>query len=228
MRNMIRAVLFDADNTFYDSRESARRADLAAMKYLSKLCGADQQKLFKEWMLIVKGVKKSKSPEVRHRKYSYSLLLKEHGADEKISEEMYEIFFENFLRRIKLFRNVAKTLGELKEMGLTLVIVSEDFREQLEKKMKSLGIENFFDLVVTCDDVGVMKPDKKYYDVVRSSLKIPFEDILAVGDSFEKDLEMPKKLKMKTVLVFGKDGRSGFSINDFGKIVSIVKSLMST
>jgi FMN phosphatase YigB (HAD superfamily) len=71
-----------------------------------------------------------------------------------------------------------------------------------------------------------MKPDKKYYDAVKSSLKIPFEEMLVVGDSFENDLDLPKKLGMKTVLVFGKDSRSDFSVNDFGKIADIAESLM--
>ncbi|MEM5879340.1 MAG: HAD family hydrolase [Candidatus Aenigmatarchaeota archaeon] len=219
---MIRALLFDADNTLYESKSAANAANLEAMKYLSQICGKSPEELLEEWKSIVSKLKESKDPKLRHRKYSYSLLLKKNGLKVKLAEEIYQIFFQNFLQRIKLFDGVKETLKELKEKGLKLVIVSEDFKEQLEKKIKKFSLKEFFDLIITCDDVGSMKPDKKYYEIVKNKLKIPFEEMVAIGDSFEKDLEIPKKMGMKTVLIFNKDERADFEINKFGEIITLL------
>ncbi|MEM5829679.1 MAG: HAD family hydrolase [Candidatus Aenigmatarchaeota archaeon] len=222
---MIKCLLFDADNTLYESSSAAKASDLEAMKFLSKLCGKDPEELLEEWKSIVNKLKESREPKLRHRKYSYSLLLKQNGFEEKLAEKIYEIFLENFLNKIKLFDGVRETLEELKEMGIKLVIVSEDFKEQLEKKIEKLNLKKFFDFILTCDDVGVMKPERKYYEIVKEKLGIPYEEMMAIGDSFEKDLEIPKLLGMKCVLVYGEDGRANFSTNDFREILNLLKSL---
>ncbi|MEM5773160.1 MAG: HAD family hydrolase [Candidatus Aenigmatarchaeota archaeon] len=222
---MIKALLFDADNTLYESKSAAKAADLEAMKYLSQICGKNSEELLEEWKSIVNKLKESKDPKLRHRKYSYSLLLKNNGLKVKLAEEIYQIFFQNFLQRIKLFDGVKETLEELKKKSLKLVIVSEDFKEQLEKKIEVLEIKKFFDLIITCEDVGSMKPDRKYYEIAKNKLKISFEEMLAIGDSFERDLEIPKILGMKCVLVFGEDFRADYSISNFSELLSITEAL---
>jgi HAD superfamily hydrolase (TIGR01549 family) len=222
---MIKAFLFDSDNTLYESKTAANSADLAVMEHLSQFCGVSPEELFEDWKAVVSELKNSKDPKLRHRKYSYSILLKKQGINRKV-DEIYEIFLKNFLKNIKLFEGVKETLEELKKKDFKLVIVSEDFKEQLEKKIKTLGLEKFFDFFVTCDDVGSMKPEKKYYEIVKKKLKIPFDEMVAVGDSFERDLEIPKILGMKCILVFNEDLRADFSVKDFREILSIGETLI--
>jgi HAD superfamily hydrolase (TIGR01549 family) len=224
MGSMIKAFLFDADNTLYESKQAAKPADLAVMEHLSQICGINKEELFEEWRAIVNELKTSKDPKLRHRKYSYSILLKRHKISKNV-DEIYEIFLDEFLKNIRIFEGVKETLEELKKRNFKLIIVSEDFKEQLEKKIKFLGLEKFFDFFVTCDDVGSMKPDRKYYEIVRSKLKIPFDEMVAVGDSFERDLEIPKILGMRCILVFGEDLRADFSINNFKEILNILETL---
>jgi HAD superfamily hydrolase (TIGR01549 family) len=224
MGSMIKAFLFDADNVLYNSKVAASSADLSVMEHLSQFCGVSQEELLEEWKSIVNEVKTSKDPKLRHRKYSYSVLMKNHGIKKKV-DEIYEIFMKNFLKNIKLFEGVKETLEELKKRNFKLVIVSEDFKEQLEKKIRVFNLEKFFDFFVTCDDVGSMKPDMKYYEIVRSKLKIPFEEMVAVGDSFERDLEIPKKLGMKCILIFGEDLRADYCIKNFREILDLVENL---
>jgi putative hydrolase of the HAD superfamily len=216
------AILFDSDNTLYASRDAAKLADFKAMEKLSKICGVDPEVLLEEWKSIVDELKESKDPKLRHRRYSYSLLLKRYGVDEKVCEEIYETFFQNFLNGLKLFDGVGETLEKLREAGVKLVIVSEDFKEQLKRKIEFLGIKKFFDFFVTCDDVGVMKPSGRYYEIVKEKLNLPFEKMVVVGDSFEKDLEIPKMLGMRCVLLFDEDMRADFSFKDFREILNIL------
>jgi HAD superfamily hydrolase (TIGR01549 family) len=220
---MIKAFLFDADNTLYESKQAAKSADLKVMEHLSQFCGINKEELFEEWKAIVNNLKTSKDPNLRHRKYSYTLLLKRHKINKKV-DEIYEIFLSNFLKNLRIFEGVKETLEELKKRNFKLIIVSEDFKEQLEKKIEVLSLKKFFDFFVTCDDVGTMKPDRKYYEIVRNKIKIPFEEMAAVGDSFEKDLEIPKILGMKCILVFSEDLRADFSINNFKEILSIIEA----
>jgi putative hydrolase of the HAD superfamily len=223
MGSMIKAFLFDSDNTLYESKTAAKSADLAVMEHLSQFCGIGKEELFEEWKAIVNELKTSKDPKLRHRKYSYSILLKKHELNIKV-DEIYEIFLKDFLKNLKLFEGVKETLEELKKRNFKLVIVSEDFKEQLEKKIKVLSLEKFFDFFVTCDDVGSMKPDRKYYEIVKSRLKIPFDEMVAVGDSFERDLEIPKILGMKCILVFGEEMRADFSVKNFREILNVVEN----
>ena len=72
---MLKAIFFDADNTLYDTGMISKAADTAAMKVMAARANAPHKRLYREWLEIVDRVKNSKNPRIRHRRYSYGLLV---------------------------------------------------------------------------------------------------------------------------------------------------------
>src|SRR3989338_5065466 len=63
------------------------------------------------------------------------------------------------------------------------------------------NIENYFDQVIMSYDVGVVKPDKEFFQLLLNKLGVEPEECLMVGDNLYNDIVPAKELGMKTLLV---------------------------
>jgi len=222
-KESVNTIIFDADNTLYETKSAARYADIEAMKILSKECNRSVNKLYKEWSDIVKKLRISKNPKVRTRLFSYKLLVKKYKLKESVAEKMYKCFKRNLLKKIKMKRNLYKTLKELKKTH-KLILYSEDSKDLLSAKIKKFGIKKYFFKILSSEDIGIMKPNLKAYKILKEKFGINYKNTLVVGDSFERDLAIPKLLGMKTVLVYNKNkNEADFVVKNLKDLIEIVK-----
>ena len=184
---LLRALVFDADNTVYQTKKSAKSADMAAMRFFAKQIKKSPEVLYDFWKKkIVSVLVESRDPKKRVRLYSYNLLAAKFGFKDVLKG--YELFKEELLRSIELspgFKELMPSLGDYK-IGL----VSEDSRDLLDAKLQKFKLTAFFDCVVSSDDVGVMKPHKRYVDLALNKLDVSSSECLFIGDNYEKDLKI--------------------------------------
>lgn len=195
----IRSIIFDGDNTLYDTKSIARDCDLAAMTVLSEHCGKNPEDLYNQWTEIVQEVKTSSNPKLRHRRNSYTLLAMKFNV--RCSEEMYSAFLANLERMIRPFPASKKLLGQLEDKKLKLLLVTEDSADATVKKLHAVGLWNYFISVLTSDETRVTKPSEKYYSLAQRLLGTHSSQILVVGDDFERDLVIAKLMGMHVLLV---------------------------
>jgi putative hydrolase of the HAD superfamily len=69
-----------------------------------------------------------------------------------------------------------------------LHIITNGFPEIQDMKLRSSGIEGFFELIVTSENAGCKKPDKKIFEYAMSVLDISPQDCLMIGDNLEADI----------------------------------------
>lgn len=119
--------------------------------------------------------------------------------------------------------DVVQKLLSLRKKGIK-VIGFTDAPEELSRKMlKEAGLDPalVFDMYIAGSrEEGphkLLRGEQKYSEIA-SSLGIPPDGILAIGDSIAKDIEPPKKLGMKTCYIGGKEvGYAG------GKAATIIE-----
>lgn len=196
----IKCIAFDADNTLYNTHQVAKFADLDAFKILEDSSGVARNKIYKDWQKIVSTVADAKVPEKRTRLYSYNLLLSKLNQDKSILDKMYQNFTKSLTRRIKSAQNIKEIL---KSLSQTKVIITEDIKSLAILKLKSTGLYNFFDKIIAADDIGTMKPSQKYYKFLLA--KYQPQEILVVGDDWQKDLEIPARLGMQVLFIEKED-----------------------
>ena len=79
------------------------------------------------------------------------------------------------------------------------------------------NIENYFDRVIMSYDVGVVKPDKEFFQLLLNKLGVEPGECLMVGDNLYNDIVPAKELGMKTLLVDFKnrwEGKKGIETTD--------------
>ncbi|GEM_PF-2316151 len=84
--------------------------------------------------------------------------------------------------KIKLLDNIKKVLKELKKEH-TLVIVTSGHSSLVNLTLERCNIKNYFDFVITSNDVNEGKPSPIPYETARKKLNVPKEECIVVEDS---------------------------------------------
>ncbi len=222
---MIKAVIFDFDNTLMDFMKVKRAAVSSAVD-----------------AMIDAGLTMNKNEMIEK---IYSVYWKEGIEDQHIFDKVlqqefgqidYKILAAGIIgyRRAKegsmcLYPHVQLTLTSLLKMGISMVVVSDAPRLPVWMRICSFGLQHLFDYVFTYEDVGEKKPSPKPFRMALRKLNLCAESVLMVGDIIERDIEGAKKLGIKTVFAkYGNESniqKSGadYEIDDIIELIDIIK-----
>jgi len=201
MEKKIKAIIFDADSTLY--HVPTKIAYRKEFEFLSHATGIPKDKIETKWKELIEKISKSKNPEKRRREYSTEKLLMFLGVDKRkvkpLVKRALEIFWKELIKNIKVEKNTKRVLANLSKKYY-LAVASEEFRKNLEMKLKAAGLKKYFKVIVTPEDVGRMKPDKRYYTIALKKLGIDLDEAIALGDSMEKDGKPAQDLGIRFIL----------------------------
>jgi putative hydrolase of the HAD superfamily len=85
------------------------------------------------------------------------------------------------------FPDCHKTLDYLKTK-YTLHIITNGFEEVQTVKVKSSGIDHYFDNLITSEKAGALKPHRKIFDYTMKLLKATPDECVMIGDEPTKDI----------------------------------------
>lgn len=122
----------------------------------------------------------------------------------KKEKAVFHDFFLRSYRNIKPAKGVADALSIAKEEGFKLAALS-DF--PIGVKLKAMGIEQYFDFSISSEDLGHFKPSKTPFAALSERLLLKPNEILYVGDSYQKDVLGAKNYGMHSCLIFSKAGK---------------------
>ena len=199
---------------------------MAAMKFFSKITKEKPEQLYDEWKKIVETIKNEKEPSKRHRKHSYTLLLKtkktknpDMNAGRGFSE-----FLKTLRKEIKLVPGFLEALKHLHKYELA--ICTEDNKDLVQAKIKELKLEKYFPTIICAEDAGEMKPSKKYYEELFKKINRGPNECIFIGDNYEKDLSIPKSVGATTVLFSEqKNKEANYSVKKYDEFVELLKEI---
>ncbi|MEM2099441.1 MAG: HAD family hydrolase [Candidatus Bathyarchaeia archaeon] len=100
--------------------------------------------------------------------------------------EMYlDIYMKIHLKYLKKFKNALQAVRVLDKKGFKLALIGGRPKFQVEPELEFIGIRDYFDIVLTSEDVTNPKPAPDIVQRTAELLGISTEKILVVGDSPE-------------------------------------------
>jgi putative hydrolase of the HAD superfamily len=217
---MIKAILFDLDNTLIDfmkmkkvSCEAAIDAMIdaglnvekeKAIKILFKIYdkyGLEDPRVFQKFHKKVLG-------KVDYRILAYGVVA-------------YRKMRSGFL---EAFPHTHYTLLKLKSKGLKLAIVSDAPRLKAWMRLAYMKISDFFDVVVTFDDTKQLKPSIMPFKLAMKRLNVQPNETLMIGDLPQRDIKGAKSLGIKTA--FAQYGNLKVKNSDADIVLKDIKDLL--
>jgi len=220
---MIKAIIFDLDNTLIDFLTMKKKCTQAAvsamikaglkMEYktaygkmfeMYKEFGIEDQTIFQKFLKKVKG------------KVDYGILSAGIIAYRKVK-----------VTQVVPYSGVKEVLTKLKNKKLRLGVLTDAPRLQAWLRLTEMNLVRYFDVVLGYEDTGKLKPSKEPFQKALMKMKLKAEEVVYVGDNPNRDILGAKKVGMKTVLAkYGQyakgKGKADWEIegvNELGEII---------
>jgi putative hydrolase of the HAD superfamily len=192
---MIRAVIFDLDNTLVDFMAMKKRAVEAAA-----------------WAMVDSGLPMTIEETVAGIYKTYDALGIEYQQvfDQFLTNELGYIDYKILAAGVVAYRkareaalqpypHVKMTITELIRRGLKLAVLSDAPRREAWLRLCQLGLHHEFDVVVTYEDTGFRKPAREPFERVLHDLNVQPHEAIMLGDWPERDVAGAKSVGLWTV-----------------------------
>ena len=222
---MIKAVLFDLDNTLIDFMKMKKHSCSAA---IDAMIGAGlnvrHDRAFK--MLFDLYDKYGLEEKAIFQKFLKKLTGK---IDYKILGNGIVAYRRVRAGLLEAYPNIDYVLLKLKDKGIKLGIVTDAPKLKAWIRLASIKLSNYFDVVVTFEDTKQRKPSKLPFKAALKKLKLKAQECLMVGDWPERDIKGAHALGMKTCFAkYGnpkvKNSGADYEIADIKMLLDIVKN----
>ena len=224
---MIRAVIFDLDNTLVDFMTMKRRAvDAAVDAMIDAGLGlpkdAARERIFQIY----------DREGIEYQQVFDDFLEAETGAiDYRVLAAGIVAYRRAREALLVLYPHVTMTLVELVKRGLRLAVVSDAPRKEAWLRVCYLRLHHLFDHVITFDDTGERKPSPAPFRRALSLLDVEPGETLMVGDWPDRDMVGAKAIGIRTVFArygdtFGtRHSGADFEIGDVHELLPLIDDL---
>lgn len=191
---MIRAILFDLDETLVDRTETMRRFLVAQHERFPELSGHSSTTFANTCL-------KYQDNGYADKLGAYESVCENlELADSGLSGALLADFKERYGADAVPFPNVVETL-RLLQSQYRIGLVSNGRTKGQTAKIESFGIKGFFSSICISESFGCKKPDPTIFKVCLDELSVRPEEAVFVGDNPLVDIEPAKKIGMFAVWV---------------------------
>ena len=224
---MIKAIIFDLDNTLLDFVKMKQFSVKAAITAMNEAgLEVDEKKAYEDIFDLY-----------MERGWENQQVFDDY-LNQTVGEVSNKILAAGIVsyRRAReatllVYPNVNKTIIQLIKMGINLAVVSDAPSREAWMRLYYLNLHHVFDPVLTFDDTGVRKPSPKPFQMALDYLKIKPNEAIMIGDWPERDVVGAKEIGMKTIFArygdtFGTvDSGADWDVNNVYEVVNIIKEL---
>ncbi len=224
---MIKAVIFDLDNTLLDfmkMKEFAVKAAITGMQEAGLDIDSDEAY---DRIIEMYNEKGWENQQI----FDLYLTEKIGHVDNKLLAAGIVSYRRAREANLQVYPNVNNTLSQLMKMNIKLAIVSDAPSREAWMRLYYLNLHHIFDVVLTFDDTGARKPSPIPFKMALDKLNSSAENTLMIGDWPERDVEGAKQLGIKTIFArygdtFGTiESGADWDVDDIHQIVDIVSKL---
>lgn len=200
---MIKAIIFDLDDTLYDYDSCNAIAEKKLFQEISSDFGIPEEKIPELYKSVKNHVKRIIGNEVAA---SHNRLLYMQDICERLEKnpllyamKFYDVYWNAMLDNMKLFDYVEPLIEKARKRGIKIGILTDLTAHIQYRKIIKLGLAEKIDYLVTSEEAGVEKPSEKIFLKMIEKMKIEPYEALMIGDSYEKDILGAKKVGMEVL-----------------------------
>ena len=192
---MIRAIIFDLDNTLVDFMAMKSQAVAAAARAmvdsgLPMTVEEAKAGIYRTYDTL----------GIEYQQVFDQFLINEIGAiDYRVLAAGIVAYRKAREAALQPYPHVRMTISQLLRRGLKLAVLSDAPRREAWLRLCQLGLHHEFDAVVTYEDTGFHKPSPKPFERVLQDLDVRPEEAIMIGDWPDRDVVGGKSVDLWTV-----------------------------
>jgi putative hydrolase of the HAD superfamily len=191
---MIKAVLFDFDETLQDRTEAFEHyMDNFFALYLPEIEGEEMEKRREDMRVTGKG------GYVNRVEWYQGLIDMWGWTDAPPAEELAHHYDYTFGNHNVVFPNSPILLQKLKEEGYITGVITNGPAYLQNHKMQQSGLMPWIDVLVVSGDYGVHKPDPELFRICARKINVKPEECIYVGDHPINDIQGALGAGMKAI-----------------------------
>jgi putative hydrolase of the HAD superfamily len=206
-KNRYKAVFFDAGGTLIYAPLEETFADICAKRGVD----IDIERVRKAYEVFVREDSSffkrnrdlaSQDP-VRFWNQCNKLMLEYLGVDgdtDAIAKQITNVYPTSNAIQWRFYSDVPKSLGELKEMGFALGVIS-NFDSYLKDILARLDLAQYFISIIASTEVGILKPDPEIFRLALGRVGLNAEDSIYVGDAYYPDVVGATRAGLTPILI---------------------------
>lgn len=194
---MIKALIFDLDDTLYYEKEYVFGALKDVAHYLGNKYGKNEEKLHSRMKGIFEELGRGKI---------FNIICEENNFNEDI-KYLVDIY-RSSKPKLEIYDDSREFLNWAKKQRYKLGIITDGCSKVQWAKIEALKVNELVDKIIVTDDLGkeFWKPHKKSYLDMISYFNINKNECVYIGDNPNKDFIGARGLGMKTIRVIRKQG----------------------
>lgn len=188
---MIRAVVFDLDDTLYPEISYAEDGFRKAAAILENLYG------------VKNAYQKIRTIFDEDRMGVFDRLCSSESLPEKAVEDAVDTYRKNQPEKLEFYPKTKDVLQYLRQNGFKTGIITDGRPFSQRAKIRALGAEAYFDAIIVTDEIGreYRKPHPRAFEEMARKLNVRMEEMMYVGDNPQKDFAVKEYLPLKTVQI---------------------------
>lgn len=222
---MIKAVVFDLDNTLVDFMKMKRRSIEEA---IPAMVDAGLEVTTEVANKIIDEIYKEQGIEYQ-QVFDEFLNRVLNKVDYKILSAGIVAYRRAREASLIPYPHVYSTLNKLLKMGIKMGIVSDAPVKEAWLRLAYLNFHHIVDAVITFDDSGERKPNPKPFKMILERLEVKPDEAIMVGDWADRDIIGAAKVGMKTAFAkYGdtfetKNHTADYELADISELIDIIK-----
>jgi HAD superfamily hydrolase (TIGR01549 family) len=190
---MIKAVLFDLDDTLFDHRGCAREAltavqgchDRFRSTPFDALDRAHARVLAEVHAVVMLG--RMPLETARVERFRRLLASMDVPSDEGLADRIATTYRDTYRTARRAIAGAPALLAAIKSSA-RIAIVSNNLLEEQQEKLRTCGLDEFVDALIVSEEAGTSKPDPAIFRLALDRLQALPGDAVMVGDSWAADV----------------------------------------
>ena len=200
---MIKAVIFDLDDTLYDYVSCNERATEDLCNYACDNYSMDRNTFLDFYERAQKLVKQQLGGvgSAHNRLLYLQRFLEEIGMHPaKGALQMYDVYWDRMLEEMELYPYVIRIMKYLRQNGIIVAVLTDLTAHIQHRKLNKLGLADYVDVLVTSEEAGEDKPSMVVFKLMVEKLGLDGSEMLMIGDSKVKDIDGAAKVGIPGLL----------------------------
>lgn len=188
---MIKAIIFDIDNTLYDYDSANAKAIDTLKQYTNANFGWSSEETDTRIRAAYSRIQNEIGVKaaIHNRLIRYQRILESNGLPlYPHALDMYDLYWSTLIDSAKVFEGVDSALAQLKKEGYVVGAGTNMTSVIQFRKLTKFNLLKYFDFIVTSEEADCEKPDKELF--LKCAIKAGYDPsfCLYIGDSLIHDI----------------------------------------